>query len=155
MTVYLTTAMATCLSVMLVHAHCPASLYPLHIFHLSFPHFSISFALSTDVFHIIKWHPDASTWDVTSTKGRKRKLISSTANIRTPFLQEQQVYVDLQLSYLKYKQHGNMRAYTLGLPTVPDFLGCPGFVPCCPTSRKEHPGTPNVPDFKVKSKQHK
>jgi len=31
-------------------------------------------------------------------------------------------------------------ASALGLPPVPDFPGCPGFVPCCPASRINHSG---------------
>jgi len=49
--------------------------------------------------------------------------------------------------------------WQLGWPPVPDFPGCPGFVPCCPASRQDQPrdisGTPNVPDFKVKLKWRK
>jgi len=27
----------------------------------------------------------------------------------------------------------------VGLPSVPDFPGCPGFAPCCPVSRQDQP----------------
>jgi len=30
-------------------------------------------------------------------------------------------------------------AWAIGLPPVPDFPGCPGFVPCCPVSRLDKP----------------
>jgi len=35
----------------------------------------------------------------------------------------------------------------LGLPHVLDFLGCPGFVPCCPVSRQHQPRDAKFPGF--------
>ena len=39
---------------------------------------------------------------------------------------------------------------TVGLPPVPDFLGCPKLCHAVPRPSKTSPGTPNVPDFNVK-----
>ena len=35
----------------------------------------------------------------------------------------------------------------VGLPPVPDFPGCPGFPPCCPTSRQDQPRDAKCPGF--------
>ena len=40
----------------------------------------------------------------------------------------------------------------LGLPPVPDFPGCPRYVPCCPTSRQDQPRDAKCPWFQGKVK---
>jgi len=44
---------------------------------------------------------------------------------------------------------------SVGLPPVPDFPGCPGFVPCCPASRQDQPRDAKCPGFRGKVKMTK
>jgi len=46
-------------------------------------------------------------------------------------------------------------AWAIGLPPVPDFPGCPGFVPCCPVSRQDKPRDAKCPGFQGKVKMTK
>ena len=39
------------------------------------------------------------------------------------------------------------RNVAVGLPPVPDFLGCSGFAPCCPASRQDQPRDAKCPGF--------
>ena len=48
--------------------------------------------------------------------------------------------------------HWHKTCWTIGLPPVPDFAGCPGFVPCCPASRQDQPRDAKCPGFKDAAK---
>jgi len=41
------------------------------------------------------------------------------------------------------------------LTPIPDFLGCPGFVACCPTSGQDQPRDANCPRFQDRVKMMK
>jgi len=62
---------------------------------------------------------------------------------------QQQQQHQLFINQSRQQQLQQEAQLTLGLPPVPN---CPGFVTCCPANGKTIHGTPNVPDFKVKSK---
>ena len=42
--------------------------------------------------------------------------------------------------------------HRLGLPPVPDFPGCRGFVPCCPASWQDQPRDAKCPGFQDAAK---
>jgi len=44
----------------------------------------------------------------------------------------------------------NKHVHSIGLPPVPDFPGCPGFVPCCPASRQDQSRDAKCPGFQGK-----